>query len=76
MTRELATQIFSVCSAVGAFFEGMRCALFVGGTTVADNERDFEEFGAQVFNGLFVYSMIKKIMHESFRLLSAHRDVL
>lgn len=56
-TRELAMQIFSVFSEFTKAFSGMRCALFVGGTVVADNENDFLEHGAQV-SSVYTISVI------------------
>jgi superfamily II DNA/RNA helicase len=47
--RELATQIFDVFNQFLKGFPGLRCTLFMGGTSVAESERDFLENGAQVY---------------------------
>ena len=47
-TRELASQIFGVLSQIGRCYEGLKCALFIGGTDVKDNCDIFEKDGAQV----------------------------
>eukprot|EP01038_Epipyxis_sp_PR26KG_P008746 gene8746-11818_t len=50
-TRELATQIFEVFSKFCLSHQNVRCALFVGGTSVEETALNFQKFGAQVVIG-------------------------
>jgi ATP-dependent RNA helicase DDX55/SPB4 len=50
-TRELATQIYQVFVKLSEYHPKLRCSLFVGGTSVQENVKDFEQHGAQVVIG-------------------------
>lgn len=51
LNRELALQIHDVLSKFAPDFSQLRCTLFIGGTSVAENSQDFIENGGQVVIG-------------------------
>jgi ATP-dependent RNA helicase DDX55/SPB4 len=50
-TRELAQQIYEVVSKILSYHNGLKCSLFVGGTSVQECIKDFNDNGANIVVG-------------------------